>query len=82
MKAFKGWKPVVVCLVSLLLVTNSAAGCPRCKEAIESDSTAGASVAEGYSRSIILMMVMPFILLGSGAFAVFRLAKRGGIPQL
>ncbi len=40
------------------------------------------ATAQGYSWSILLMMSMPFTLLGTGAFFVARAVKRGAIPEM
>ena len=37
---------------------------------------------DGYYYSILLMMGMPFLLLGTGAFFVVRAVKKGFLPQL
>lgn len=73
-----------------LFATTPAISCPNCKDALSRQehlegpgSGAGAGdFATGFSRSVLLMMAMPFALLGVGTVAVVRLARRGGIPQL
>ena len=64
-------------LAALLAVAPlaDATACPNCKGAVASQETQ--DVADGYNRSILLMMAMPFTLLGTGAFFVVRAARRG-----
>ena len=40
------------------------------------------ALADGYSCSILVMMAMPFALLGTGALLVARAVKRGALPEL
>lgn len=72
-------------LVSImtLVTANSASACPNCSRALaDQDETKVGNVAAGYSRSILLMIAVPFTMLGAGTVAIVRVAKRGGIPQL
>jgi hypothetical protein len=69
-----------------LSLGSPASACPNCKEALASDPAGQADgagdISVGFSRSILLMMAMPFALLGAGTVAVVWIARRGGIPQL
>ncbi|MEW4568289.1 hypothetical protein AB1L88_10515 [Tautonia sp. JC769] len=67
-----------------LAATPPASACPNCKSGLAVEESAGdrGDFASGFSRSIVLMLAMPFALLGVGTVAVVRLARRGGIPQL
>ena len=60
----------------------TASACPNCKEAVASQPEQAGRVASGYSKSIMLMMATPFVLVGTGAVVVVRVARKGGIPQL
>ena len=77
------WTPAVAsaCLVAAL--AGEAAACPNCKEAVANQpgGSDAAGLADGYSYSILLMMAMPFALLGTGAFVVTRAVKRGAFPE-
>jgi hypothetical protein len=60
-----------------------ASACPSCKEAVQSDASDDSQrLATGYSRSILLMMGMPFVLAGVGALLVVRAAREGRLPEL
>ena len=69
-------------LVLSLALAGDAVACPNCKEAVANQGGDAARLANGYSYSILLMMAMPFALLGTGSFLVVRAVKRGGIPEL
>ncbi len=69
-------------LILVALLAGEAAACPNCKEALANQEGGDASrLADGYSYSILLMMAMPFSLLGTGAFLVVRAARRGALPE-
>ena len=55
--------PAIACLL-VLVVVSSAWACPTCKEGLAGDPQAR-RMAEGYYYSILFMMAMPFLLLGS-----------------
>ncbi len=66
-----------------LAFAPTAAACPGCKEAVASQAPGdGPGLVEGYFWSILIMMGMPFALLGTGAVFVTRAVRRGAIPQL
>jgi hypothetical protein len=71
--------------LALLLVVGlagEALGCPNCKEALANQDGDATRLANGYSWSIILMISMPFALLGTGSMMIARAVKRGGLPEL
>jgi hypothetical protein len=39
-------------------------------------------MASGYNWSVLFMLAVPASLLGTGAFAVHRAAKRGLLPEM
>ena len=72
------------CLVFLLLVgaSGEAWGCPNCKEAVANQGGDAMRLADGYSWSIILMIAMPFTLLGTGTMMIARAVRRGTLPEM
>lgn len=54
----------VAMAVALLLVADVALGCPTCKDSLAADPGA-ANLVRGYFWSILFMMSMPFLILGS-----------------
>jgi hypothetical protein len=72
----------LLALSFVLTFGEVASACPNCKEALASQTGEAAKLKDGYFYSILFMMGMPFLLLGTGAFLVVRAVKRGGIPEL
>ena len=64
-----------------LALAGPASACPNCKEAVANQDGDASRLADGYSRSILLMMAMPFMLLGTGTWLVTRAVKRGAFPE-
>ena len=64
-----------------LALAGSVSACPNCKEAVANQGGDAARLADGYSRSILLMMAMPFALLGTGGFFIARAVKNGALPE-
>lgn len=60
----------------------TATACPNCKEAVSLQEGEAASQADGYNWSVMFMLVVPFSLMGTGAFAIHRAVKRGSLPEL
>jgi hypothetical protein len=73
--------PLLAAALSFAMA-SSAWACPNCKEAVAAQPSEVAAMARGYNWSILLMLGMPFTLLGTGAFLVTRAAKRGALPEL
>lgn len=82
------WASVVRTAVTLLvlamvmLTATELLACPTCKEGIaESDPTSQAQAA-GYYYSILFMMAMPFLLLGTLGGAAYLSIRRVQGQQL
>ena len=60
----------------VLLVAAEAVGCPNCKDAVDTSDPDGLNVARGYFYSILLMLAMPFTLVGSFGCYVWREMRR------
>jgi hypothetical protein len=75
---------MVPCLTLLLIIglASDAMACPNCKEAVANQDGDSMRLANGYSWSVILMIAMPFTLLGTGTMMVVRAVKRGALPEI
>jgi len=69
-------------LATLLASGGPASACPNCKEALANQTGEAAKLKDGYYYSILLMIAMPFSLLGAGTFCVVRAVKKGALPEL
>ena len=68
----------------VLLSADAAFGCPNCKDAVSANDPEGMNLARGYFYSILIMLAMPFTLVGSfGAYVwrEMRRQKREGAPN-
>ena len=73
---------LALCLLASPALSGRAAACPNCKEAVSAQPSEMAGIARGYNYSVLFMVSMPFMMLGTGAFMVARAAKRGALPEL
>ncbi len=72
---------LVTLAAALALAAPSARACPNCKEAVSNDPEQSQGLKDGYSYSILFMVAMPFLLLGTGTGMAVRAARRGQLPQ-
>lgn len=78
------WLPTAAMTVLFLGVATLAQACPLCKQALDNSETAGGDVVAGYFWSILFMMSMPFLLLGSFSgymYLAVRKARREQAAQ-
>lgn len=81
----RGTRLVLAIALVLLLwqaVPGRAVACPNCKEAVAAQPHEVAAMARGYNWSVLFMVSVPFLMIGTGAFLVTRAARRGLIPEL
>ena len=64
------------CLLVAALVAAEAFGCPNCKDGIAANDPEGMNLARGYFYSILIMLAMPFTLVGSFGAYVWREMRR------
>lgn len=64
-------------LLLACVMSVEASACPTCKDGIAENDPAAQSMAAGYFYSILFMMTMPFLILGSFiSFAYWSIRKR------
>jgi hypothetical protein len=73
---------LLLSLVLMLGVTGTVTACPNCKEAVSAQPSEMAGMARGYNWSVLVMLAVPFALLGTGTLMVVRAAKQGTLPEL
>ena len=73
MKLLKAFQFLLIVALMILLAETSLEACPTCRETLsENDS----HLVSGYFWSIVFMMAMPFILLGSlSAYFYFQVLR-------
>jgi hypothetical protein len=84
MKRIRRINILAIALGTLLSVLSGdrAWACPNCKEAVSLQDEEVTNLSSGYNWSIMVMLVVPFSMIGTGAFLVQRAARRGSLPEL
>ncbi len=76
------WRVGLAWFLVVGTLAPKAGACPNCKEAVSLQSGDAASQADGYNWSVMFMLVVPFSMMGTGAFAIHRAVKRGALPEM
>jgi hypothetical protein len=69
---------IVVALVAVLCIAATATACPNCRDAL-ADNPRGQSLAKGFYFSILFMMSMPFLVLGTLGTVFYRSIQRAQV---
>jgi len=70
------WMIAAMVVVLVLLIASVAAACPTCKEGLAQNDPQGQSIAAGFYYSILFMMSMPYIVLGTfGSIAYLSIRR-------
>ncbi len=74
---------VALALVAVLAMTlaTSASACPTCKEGVDANDPHHQSLAAGFYYSILFMVSMPYILLGTLGFVAYNSVKKAKLRQ-
>lgn len=67
---------LVALFVLLFLCGDVVAQCGMCKAVVESNTSAGGNVAGGINEGIIYLMGVPYLLLGTVGYFVYRNYKK------
>ena len=63
-------------LAVAFVAASQAFGCPNCKDAVAGADPEAMNLARGYFYSILIMLAMPFALVGSFGAYVWREMRR------
>lgn len=66
-------KILALTILLLGLLPGIAAACPNCKEAY---LDSGASLASGFTPSILFMMITPFVVMGGIGYHILRSLRK------
>ena len=79
-RSMKNFRPLLIvglCLAVLLVAwPETAVACPTCKDGLAENDPAGRAIAAGYFWSILFMMSMPFLIIGSFASYAYYIVQR------
>ena len=64
------------------LLASVAAACPTCTDGLAQNDPHGQSIAAGYYYSILFMMSMPYIVLGTFVSAAYYSIRRAKAANL
>jgi hypothetical protein len=63
-------------LAIVLLLAVVASACPTCKDGVDASDPNRQSLAAGFSYSILFMMSVPYLLLGTLGFVAYSSIKK------
>jgi len=70
-----------VLFLFVCLVGSDTWACPTCSEGLAENDPAGQAMAAGYFYSILFMMSMPFLILGTFGSCAYWSIRRGRDQQ-
>jgi hypothetical protein len=83
MRRVRRLQPILALTLALTLWSAAdVLACPNCKEAVAAQPSEILHQGSGYNWSVLLMLAMPFALLGTGGLMVARAVKRGTLPEM
>ena len=66
-------KLIIILILFLIVVLPIEAQCAMCRAVLESEE--GQNIAKGINNGIVYLMIIPYILIGSLGFFVYRKLK-------
>jgi hypothetical protein len=75
------WVLIAMAVALVLMIASVAAACPTCKEGLAQNDPQGRSLAAGISYSILFMMSMPYIVLGTFGGLAYLSIRRARLSQ-
>jgi hypothetical protein len=76
MKPPRRWRIVILAVLAVALPAACVFACPTCKEGLAEADPQQQSLAAGYYYSILFMMSMPYIVLGTFGYVAYRSIQR------
>ena len=68
-------------LVAIVTAATTAGACPTCKDGLGADDPNSQAMARGYFFSILFMMAMPFVIIGTFGGAAYLSIRRAREQQ-
>jgi hypothetical protein len=72
-------KTLLVLVFFFLLAINASAQCAMCRAVLESEETQ--SAARGVNNGIKYLMVIPYLIIGTLGYVIYRSRKRDQIAK-
>lgn len=80
-KLLQNCRPFLVAFALVAVVASVASACPTCKEGLAESDPQHQSTAAGFYYSILFMMSMPYIVLGSFGYLAFLSIRKSKVRQ-
>lgn len=82
---YRQWICLLALLIGLALPLSSASACPGCRDALATSKNGNATPWDAdqdsdglaYSKSVLFMLAMPFLLMSCFGFAFYRMTRTG-----
>jgi hypothetical protein len=69
-------KKIITFIFFLAVSTGVNAQCAMCKAVAESNMNGGDSMASGLNNGIVFLMFIPYLLIGTVAYLIYRHRKK------
>lgn len=69
-------KKLLTILFASIITFGASAQCAMCKAVAESNMENGDSMASGLNEGIVYLMAIPYLLIGSVAYLIYRHRKK------
>jgi hypothetical protein len=76
MRNLSRWQMWFVAVAVVAVLATVASACPSCKEGLDQNDPHHQSVAAGFYYSILFMLSMPYIILGSFGYLAYLSIRR------
>ncbi len=72
---------LLLAVLAMVMLAGEALACPNCKESMSGSDPVSVARATGYFYSILFMMSMPFVIVGTFGGAAYLSIKRAREQQ-
>ncbi len=73
---FARYAITLIVLVAVVTAATTTFACPTCKEGLAKDNPSAQAMARGFFFSILFMMAMPFVIIGTFGSAAYLSIRR------
>jgi hypothetical protein len=76
------WVLAALVVALMLLLASVAAACPTCKDGLAQNDPQGKAIAAGFYYSILFMISMPYLVLGTVGSLAYLSIRRARAQQV
>ena len=81
LRAFSRYAITLLVLVAVATTATTALACPTCTDGLAGNDPGSQAIARGYFYSILFMMAMPFVIIGTFGGAAYLSIRRAREQQ-